>query len=76
MNSLQSKFYDDEGKEIGATDLLLEGRVLDAAAVISEQAVASAPSFALSVGMPVAGSAILGLSVAGTETKRKFRKKS
>ena len=76
MNSLQSKFYNDEGKEIGATDLLLEGRVLDAAAVISEQAVASAPSFALSVGMPVAGSAILGLSVAGTETKENLEKRA
>ena len=76
MNSLQSKFYDDEGKEVGATDLLLEGRVLDAAAVISEQAVASAPSFALSVGMPVAGSAILGLSVAGTETKENLEKRA
>ena len=72
---LQSRFYDEDGKELDVLSLLEKNRIPDAIELASQQATESAPSLALSLGLPVVGSLLLGASVAGNETKENLDKR-
>ena len=66
LGSLKTKYYDDDtGKELDVVDLIGKGDYTKAANLAFNEAVGSAPSLALSVAFPIAGSVLLGAGTAG-----------
>jgi len=66
LGSLKTKYYDDDtGKELDVVDLIAKGEYTKAANLAVNEAVGSAPSLALSVAFPIAGSVLLGAGTAG-----------
>ena len=70
---LISGTFDEEGNKLGVTELLEKGEYSKAATSAVADAITSAPSLALSYAFPVAGSAILGASVAGREFEDRLK---
>ncbi len=65
LGSLKTKYYDENGKQQDGRELLAAGRFSEAIEILLNDAVGSAPSLALSLAFPIAGSTLLGMATAG-----------
>jgi hypothetical protein len=65
IGSLKTKYYNENGKQQDGRELLADGEFLKGAEILLNDAVGSAPSLALSLAFPIAGSALLGMATAG-----------
>ena len=65
IGSIKTKYYNENGKQQDGRELLAVGEFLKGAEILLNDAVGSAPSLALSLAFPIAGSALLGMATAG-----------
>ena len=75
LQSMNSAFYDEKGQQEELIDLINKGEIKKAGIMAAEQLSGSVGSIALTYAMPLAGSAILGASVAGEELDKQLKER-